>query len=125
MQQATQVDNPLRQATTRVDIYVADINDNRPEFEYDMYNITVMENLPPGFTVLQVFAIDADKGANAEFKYILDDPSGAFRINENTGWISVMEPTKLDRETRDRIQMKVTAIERKQNVNPDITREPR
>lgn len=53
LMQATQIDNPLRQALSRVDVHVIDINDNQPEFEYDMYNITVMENLPVGFTVLQ------------------------------------------------------------------------
>ncbi|XP_054156169.1 protocadherin Fat 4-like isoform X2 [Oppia nitens] len=120
--QAAQVDNPLRQALARVDVSVMDVNDNSPEFEYDMYNITVMENLPPGFTVLQVFAVDADKGDNAHFKYLLDDPSGAFKIDENTGWISVKDPTRLDRESNDRIQMKVTAIERKPNINPEAAK---
>lgn len=118
------MDNPLRQATAKVDVFVGDVNDNRPEFEYDMYNITVMENLPPGFTVLQVYAIDADKGENAEFKYILgDDGTGAFRIDENTGWISVLDPTKLDRENQARIEMKVAAVEKKPNVNPDVSKQ--
>ena len=107
------MDNLLRSATARVEIYVADVNDNRPEFEYDMYNITVLENLPRGFNVLQVTAIDADKGPNAEFNYTLEDPSGGFQIDEKTGWISVRDPTKLDRETRSKIVMKVSAIERK------------
>lgn len=78
-----------------------------------MYNITVMENLPRGFTVLQVFAVDADKGPNAEFNYTLEDPSGGFKIDEKTGWISVRDPTKLDRETQSKIQMKVSALEKK------------
>lgn len=107
------MDNLLRSATARVDVFVADVNDNRPEFEYDMYNITVMENLPRGFTVLQVFAVDADKGPNAEFNYTLEDPSGGFKIDEKTGWISVRDPTKLDRETQSKIQMKVSALEKK------------
>lgn len=115
--QATQLDNPLRQASARVDVVVVDVNDNRPEFEYDMYNITVMENLPQGFTVLQVYAFDADKGENAEFRYVLEDPSQAFRIDEKTGWISVRDPTKLDRETQARIQMKVTAQEKRPHAN--------
>ena len=115
--QATQLDNPLRQATARVDVFVVDVNDNRPEFEYDMYNITVMENLPQGFTVLQVYAFDADKGENAEFRYVLEDPSQAFRIDDKSGWISVRDPTKLDRETQARIQMKVTAQEKRPHGN--------
>lgn len=82
-----------------------------------MYNITVMENLPQGFTVLQVYAFDADKGENAEFRYMLEDSSQAFRIDEKTGWISVKDPTKLDRETQARIQMKVTAQEKRPHAN--------
>ncbi|GFU71945.1 cadherin-89D [Trichonephila clavipes] len=58
--QATQTDNSLRTATAKVDVQVLDVNDNVPEFEYEMYNITVMENLPPGFTVVQVSAFDED-----------------------------------------------------------------
>ena len=115
------MDNPLRSATSRVDVSVIDVNDNRPEFEYDMYNITVMENLPRGFTVLQVYAFDADKGDNADFKYVLEDPSGGFRIDEKTGWISVRDPSRLDRETQSKIQMKVTAVEKRPQVNSSTT----
>jgi len=101
-----------------VDVYVKDINDNSPEFKYDMYNITVMENLPQGFTVLQVYAFDADRGENAEFKYVIEEPgSKAFKIDEKTGWISVKDSSKLDRETQSKIQMKVTAVEKKPHVN--------
>lgn len=107
----------MRSASARVDVFVKDVNDNRPEFEYDMYNITVMENLPPGFTVLQVYAFDADKGENAEFRYVMDDPSKAFKIDEKTGWISVKDPTKLDRESQSKIQMKVTAVEKRPHAN--------
>ena len=80
-----------------------------------------MENLPVGFTVIQVTATDADKGENSDFKYVLGDPSGAFQIDSNTGWISVKNPAKLDRELNDKITMKVAAIERKPNINPDLT----
>lgn len=58
--QATQMDNSLRYALAKVEVTVMDINDNVPVFDYDMYNITVMENLPPGFTVVQVRAVDRD-----------------------------------------------------------------
>lgn len=90
-----------------------------------MYNITVIENLPPGFTVLQVFATDTDQGDNAQFKYVLHDDSGAFKIDPTSGWISVKDPTKLDRETTDKIRMHVTTVERKPNVNPDIGKRKR
>lgn len=98
---------------------------NPAQFEYDMYNITVIENLPPGFTVLQVFATDTDQGENAQFKYVLHDESGAFKIDPSSGWISVKDPTKLDRESTDKIRMHVTTLERKPNVNPDIGKRKR
>lgn len=82
-------------------------NDNSPIFENINYNVTVMENLPTGFTILQVSAFDADKGENAEFKYILKDPIQAFQIDPYSGWISVKDPGKLDRELNDKIILKV------------------
>jgi hypothetical protein len=56
---------------------------------------------------------------------VLHDESGAFKINPADGWISVKDPTKLDRETTDHIQMHVTTVERKPNVNPDIGKRKR
>ncbi|CAL1272163.1 unnamed protein product [Larinioides sclopetarius] len=122
--QATQTDNNLRTATAKVDVQVLDVNDNVPEFEYEMYNITVMENLPPGFTVVQVSAFDEDSGDNAEFRYELEDESGAFSIDPTGGSISVKDPSKLDRETKDVIRMRVFAKEKKPNVNPNAKNTP-
>lgn len=90
-----------------------------------MYNITVIENLPPKFTVLQVFATDSDQGENAQFRYVLHDDSGAFQIDPSSGWISVRDPTKLDREMTDKIRMQVSTLERKPNVNPEMGKRKR
>ena len=51
---AVQIDNPAKVASARVEIEVLDLNDNLPEFEVDFYNISIVENLPNGFSVLQV-----------------------------------------------------------------------
>ncbi|XP_022692572.1 protocadherin Fat 4-like isoform X3 [Varroa jacobsoni] len=117
--QATQMDNSLRYAIARVEIQVQDVNDNVPQFDYDMYNITVMENLPTGFTVVQVNAVDKDYGENSAFVYHLVDESGGFAIDAQSGAISVRDPSALDREKTDRISMKVLALERKPNVLAD------
>ncbi|XP_064457801.1 protocadherin Fat 3-like [Ornithodoros turicata] len=117
--QATQMDNSLRYAIAKVEVTVKDINDNVPVFDYDMYNITIMENLPPGFTVVQVHAIDRDSGENADFVYHLIDETGGFMIDEKEGWIRVKDPSKLDREKVEKLGMKVLALERKPNVNPE------
>lgn len=75
--------------------------------------------------MLQVFATDSDQGENAQFRYVLHDDSGAFKIDPSSGWISVKDPTRLDRETTDRIRMQVSTLERKPNVNPDIGKRKR
>lgn len=55
------MDNPLKTGLARVEVEVLDINDNLPEFEVDLYNISIVENLPNGFSVLQVIATDKDQ----------------------------------------------------------------
>lgn len=87
--QASQIDNPLKTGVARVEIEVIDLNDNLPEFEVDFYNISIVENLPNGFSVLQIVAVDQDQGDNGEFTYQLEDPSGAFTLDSRTGWLTV------------------------------------
>ena len=58
---ASQINTPLRHATADVHIGVVDINDNLPQFVANLYNISIMENLPVGFSVVQVTAHDVDQ----------------------------------------------------------------
>lgn len=113
---ASQIDNPLKYADARLDVEILDVNDNQPQFEVDFYNISIVENLPSGFSVLQVVAEDADQGANAEFSYDLDDPSGAFLVDPKTGWLTVRDETVLDRERTAFLRMRVIAVERTPSV---------
>lgn len=83
------MDNPLKTGVARVEIEVLDLNDNLPEFEVDFYNISIVENLPNGFSVLQIVATDQDQGDNAEFTYQLEDKSGAFALDSRSGWLTV------------------------------------
>ncbi|ALC46124.1 Cad89D, partial [Drosophila busckii] len=113
--EARQKDNPLKKALARIEVEVLDLNDNVPEFEADFYNISIVENLPTGFSVLQVNAIDRDQGENSEFLYNLVEnksAAGAFRIDSRSGWITVRDDRLLDREQRRAIQLKVEALER-------------
>lgn len=52
--EARQKNDNLKRTSTRLEIEIIDINDNLPEFEVDLYNISIVENLPTGFSVLQV-----------------------------------------------------------------------
>lgn len=87
--QAAQVDNLSKTGVARVEIEVLDLNDNLPEFEVDFYNISIVENLPNGFSVLQIMAMDQDQGDNSDFTYQLQDNSGAFTLDPKSGWLTV------------------------------------
>ncbi|XP_018054160.1 PREDICTED: cadherin-89D [Atta colombica] len=113
---ASQVDNPLKMTVARVEVEVLDLNDNLPQFEVDLYNISIVENLPNGFSVLQVIARDKDQGENGEFDYQLEDLSGAFSVESQSGWLTVKDQTILDREKRDHLKMKVYAVEHRPSV---------
>ncbi|XP_061400687.1 cadherin-89D, partial [Musca vetustissima] len=121
--EARQKDNPLRKALARIEVEILDLNDNMPEFEADFYNISIVENLPTGFSVLQVNAVDRDQGENAEFLYKLKekpDAKGAFCIDSRTGWITVRDDRLLDREKRKSIHLEVEALERMPSYMDDI-----
>ncbi|KAK9754964.1 Cadherin domain [Popillia japonica] len=110
--QASQLDNPVKTGVARVEVEILDLNDNLPEFEVDLYNISIVENLPNGFSVLQVIASDQDQGDNGEFSYQLEDRTKAFTMDSRTGWITVRDQTILDREKRSTIKMRVYAKEK-------------
>ncbi|XP_075211152.1 cadherin 89D [Lycorma delicatula] len=114
--QASQVDNALKAGVAQVEIELLDINDNQPQFEVDLYNISIVENLPNGFSVLQVVATDQDQGDNGEFVYHLVDPSQSFSIDSRSGWLTVRNQAKLDREQRPSLTMRVLAREKMPSV---------
>ncbi|XP_067624106.1 cadherin-89D [Eurosta solidaginis] len=121
--EARQRDNPLKKAVARIEVEILDLNDNVPEFEADFYNISIVENLPTGFSVLQVNAIDRDQGEDAEFLYqLIEEPAvaHAFRIDSRTGWITVNDDRLLDREQRKSLHLVVEAIERNPPYMADV-----
>jgi len=60
----------------QVYISLDDINDNPPIFTQSNYVATIIETVPVGIQVLQVFAFDADIGYNAEIAYKISNNSG-------------------------------------------------
>ncbi|XP_051975378.1 cadherin EGF LAG seven-pass G-type receptor 1 [Xyrauchen texanus] len=90
---------PLINGTGMVVIQVMDVNDNAPMFVSTPFQASVLENVPIGYSVIHIQAIDADSGDNSYLEYKLTDtsPSFPFIINNNTGWITVC--AELDRET--------------------------
>nr|XP_046262927.1 protocadherin alpha-3-like [Scatophagus argus] len=62
---------PQRSGTLNVSITVLDINDNRPVFSQNIYQIEIYENIPVGTTLTRVNAVDPDEGTNGEIEYSL------------------------------------------------------
>ncbi|XP_022527058.2 cadherin EGF LAG seven-pass G-type receptor 1 isoform X3 [Astyanax mexicanus] len=92
---------PLINSTGIVIVQVIDVNDNAPMFVSTPFQATVLENVPIGYSVIHIQAIDSDSGENARLDYRLTDtsPGFPFTINNSTGWITVS--IELDRETTE------------------------
>ncbi|XP_070186164.1 cadherin-23-like isoform X3 [Littorina saxatilis] len=111
---------PKLSSTVFVNITVEDINDFPPVFKPDTYIKHIMENSPEGTSVLTVTATDEDATSpNNDFFYRIE--SGAldkFRINFDTGEITVESGAKLDREDKQEYHLRISATDR---GNPPLT----
>lgn len=100
-----------------VEVKVSDLNDNRPAFEANNYEATVMEGMSIGTKIIQVHAIDLDSGANGQVTYSLgnllqsetDTLFETFSIDTNTGLISTRKD--LDHETNPSYTFTVIALD--------------
>ncbi|XP_051159546.1 cadherin-89D isoform X2 [Leptopilina boulardi] len=110
--QGSQIFNSLKSSSDKVEFEL-----NGPEFEVEFYNISIVENLPNGFSVLQVIAHNGVR--TNEFTYELEDNSGAFLVEPNSGWLIVRNSSILDREKQSVIKMKVYAVKKWTNVTND------
>lgn len=60
-------------ATTYVEIYIEDINDNAPVFNQSSYTIFASIHDPVGFRYLTIHATDIDSNLNAKIVFQIDD----------------------------------------------------
>ncbi|XP_053502499.1 protocadherin Fat 3a [Ictalurus furcatus] len=91
-------------AVVDVEVKILDVNDNKPAFESNSYEASIVEGLPAGTRILQVLAVDPDWSANGQVTYSLAPPgllgsgsedlkdSGSyFTIDSTSGWISTLK----------------------------------
>ncbi|KAK8723199.1 hypothetical protein OTU49_011901, partial [Cherax quadricarinatus] len=72
-----------------------------------VYSISIVENLPSGFSVVQVSALDPDEGINGAFNYHVVGGGGALAVNPHSGWLTVANHNLLDREESPVIKLEV------------------
>ncbi|XP_057592945.1 cadherin-23-like [Hippopotamus amphibius kiboko] len=102
----------LLNGTADLLVTILDDNDSRPTFSPAVLTIHLLENRPPGFSVLQVTATDEDSGLNGELIYRIE--AGAqdrFIIHPATGIIRVSNAT-IDREEQESYRLTVVATDR-------------
>ncbi|XP_017404323.1 cadherin-23 isoform X4 [Cebus imitator] len=102
----------LLNSTAHLLVTILDDNDNQPTFIPATLTVHLLENCPPGFSVLQVTATDEDSGLNGELVYRIE--AGAqdrFLIHPATGVIRVGNAT-IDREEQEAYRLVVVATDR-------------
>ncbi|XP_008567705.1 PREDICTED: protocadherin gamma-B2-like, partial [Galeopterus variegatus] len=87
--------DPPQSGTIQIGIQVTDANDNPPVFSQVLYRVTLRENVPLGFSVLQVMATDRDEGTNADIIYsfhnVDERVEHIFNLDKRTGEITTKD----------------------------------
>ncbi|XP_056373068.1 protocadherin gamma-B1-like isoform X5 [Hyla sarda] len=103
--------NPPKTGTAIIKIIVLDVNDNFPKFSKDMYKVSLTENAPIGFLVLQLNAVDEDEGLNAQIGYSFQDVPeilySTFDLDPVNGTVKVIGG--IDYEVTDKYELTVVA----------------
>ncbi|KAL8212546.1 UNVERIFIED_CONTAM: Cadherin EGF LAG seven-pass G-type receptor 3 [Gekko kuhli] len=90
-----------------VHINITDANTHRPVFQSAHYSVSVNEDRPVGSTVVVISATDDDVGENARITYYLEDNIPQFRIDADTGAITLQ--AELDYEDQVTYTLAITA----------------
>ncbi|KAF0039354.1 hypothetical protein F2P81_007589 [Scophthalmus maximus] len=106
---------PPRSGTLNVSIIVLDINDNRPVFSQEMYEILIQENVSLGTSVFRMNATDPDEDNNGEVEYRLGKTLwrkvyDIFDLDKLTGEIRIKG--EVDYEEKDEYELVVEASDK-------------
>ncbi|XP_035265765.1 protocadherin gamma-C5-like isoform X46 [Anguilla anguilla] len=107
--------NPVLSGTTEITVQVLDVNDNAPQFEKAIYEISLLENSPPATTVLTVKAVDVDEGTNAEILYSFAEHTSeiirsVFALIPESGEVKIIKP--LDYENANSFEFDIRATDK-------------
>ncbi|XP_064636197.1 protocadherin Fat 1-like isoform X4 [Lineus longissimus] len=109
---------PSKRNFVRIVINVVDHNDHAPVFQSEEFKGSIFETAAIGTSVVQLQAIDRDKGKNAEITFsIISAPpwidtsnvGGMFKIDSKSGIITIAK--ELDRDVQDLYTLQVKAVD--------------
>ena len=102
---------PEWECVSRIEVTVADINDNEPAWARDSFAAALKEDVAVGTVATKVHATDADEGVNGRVTYtLLDSAGGTFKLDSGTGIVTLAKP--LDRELMAAYNLTVRAMDR-------------
>uniref|UniRef100_A0AAY3ZWT0 FAT atypical cadherin 1 n=1 Tax=Denticeps clupeoides TaxID=299321 RepID=A0AAY3ZWT0_9TELE len=105
-------DIPVKRNLVRVIVSVVDTNDNAPWFLGGPFTGNAFESAAVGSAVLQVTALDKDKGQNSEIVYSIESGNvgNSFAINPVLGTITVAK--ELDRSSKTHFELTIKACDK-------------
>nr|XP_047934269.1 protocadherin Fat 1 isoform X2 [Anser cygnoides] len=114
-------DVPVKRNYARIVINVSDTNDHAPWFTSSSYEGRVYESAAIGSAVLQVTALDKDKGKNAEIVYSIESGNigNSFFIDPILGMIKIAK--ELDRSNQEEYNLIVKATDKGDPPMSEVT----
>ncbi|XP_075235036.1 fat-like cadherin-related tumor suppressor homolog [Lycorma delicatula] len=102
---------PPRQTYKSVPVHLADLNDNAPVFDREIYEVDLPETAPVNSPIIRLKVTDADQGRNAQvfLEIVGGNEGGEFHINPDTGMLYTAVP--LDAESKAFYTLTVSAID--------------
>jgi len=94
-----------------VPVQLADLNDNAPVFNKEIYEVKVQESAPINTPLIRLKVTDQDEGRNAQvfLEIVGGNEHGEFSINAETGMLYTA--VHLDTETKPSYSLTVSAID--------------
>ncbi|CAL4108899.1 unnamed protein product [Meganyctiphanes norvegica] len=104
--------SPPRSNTTQLLITVVDKNDNAPRFYTPLFQESVQENVPIGYSIVIVQAFDSDSGDNSRLSYRIEGGGDNLPVMLEEGTGTIITSRDLDREENHQYTFTVIATDR-------------
>ena len=85
---------PFRENQTIITIVLLDINDNAPQ-ALPPFMADVIDGSPEGTAIITLNAVDADEGSNSALLFTLIDDAGTFKVDNETGVVTLTRDINL------------------------------